>query len=1151
MSMTTNDAAGRWVQRDGDTFYRIADFEGLTPFFLSVPSDTDLWMFITSGGGLTAGRVDASGSLFPYLTVDQLHDAHHHTGPVTLIRLEGEDGLAVIWEPFVADNSTNPAVNRNLYKNVTGNRIVFEEINRELGLAFSYQWSASSQFGWVRTARLENLGTEAQRVDLLDGLRNVLPHGAPLAVYQQASTLVDAYKRTDVDPDTGLGLFSLTAGITDRAEAREVLTANTVWCCGLDQPKTHLNLQAIQGFRAQRVLAEDRESLGGRGNYLVTSTVDLEPGQFSRWHLVADVGLDHLQIARLRQLLGSASDLAQTVEASLEHSQRQLERLIASADGQQYSARTSSSAHHFANVLYNCMRGGVFHDNDHVPVADFQDFLEVRNPQVARLFAPLLEGLPQTLTITQVRALAEKLDTPDAHRLCLEYLPLHFGRRHGDPSRPWNQFAIRVRDAQGQPALDYQGNWRDIFQNWEALATAFPEFLPHFTAKFLNASTIDGFNPYRISREGVDWESEEADDPWSNIGYWGDHQIIYLLKLLESWQAHDPGAMATMLDREVFSYAEVPYRLKSFPEILANPAETIVFDHQLDRLISGRVATQGSDGRLLRNADGHIRHANLLEKLLVPALSKLSNLVPGAGIWMNTQRPEWNDANNALAAGGVSVVTLCYLRRYLTFLVDLLDRLDDQPLSVAGEVVTWFEELDVLLERETPLLDQAEVSPKDRLRLMTALGTAFSRYREAVYHDGFSGHRKLSTQWVETFCRRALRFVDHSIEANRRHDSLFHTYNLLEVGTKAGGVTIKRLPVMLEGQVAALSSGLVDPDEALVLLEALYQSPLYTADRHSFLLYPTRQLPSFLDKNLVPAERAEAIPLLRSMLDRGQGDILAHDDLGACRFHPSLQNARDLEEVLDRLEESDPEVAADRSAVVALFTHVFRHDSYTGRSGYMYGYEGIGCIYWHMVAKLLLAVQEITQQALCTGAPESTREGLARMYLRIRSGLGYEKSASAYGAFPTDPYSHTPGDGGARQPGMTGQVKEEILTRRGELGLKVVDGSLGFAPYLLEKAEFSTEPGAFTCWDLWGKSHTFPVAEGMMAFTCCQVPILYRRTTGKGKIEVDLTSGTTRQITGLDLGPDLSRDLFCRRGTVAQIRVDVPENMLRSAWKSP
>ena len=34
---------------------------------------------------------------------------------------------------------------------------------------------------------------------------------------------------------------------------------------------------------------------------------------------------------------------------------------------------------------------------------------------------------------------------------------------------------------------------------------------------------------------------------------------------------------------------------------------------------------------------------------------------------MNTQRPEWNDANNALVGNGVSMVTFYYLRRFLVY----------------------------------------------------------------------------------------------------------------------------------------------------------------------------------------------------------------------------------------------------------------------------------------------------------------------------------------------------------------------------------------------------------------------------------------------------------------------------------------------------
>ena len=58
----------------------------------------------------------------------------------------------------------------------------------------------------------------------------------------------------------------------------------------------------------------------------------------------------------------------------------------------------------------------------------------------------------------------------DLERLGYEYLPLTFSRRHGDPSRPWNRFDIQVKDEDGRELLGYQGNWRDIFQNWEALS---------------------------------------------------------------------------------------------------------------------------------------------------------------------------------------------------------------------------------------------------------------------------------------------------------------------------------------------------------------------------------------------------------------------------------------------------------------------------------------------------------------------------------------------------------------------------------------------------------------------------------------------------------------------------------------------------------
>ncbi|MEN8008089.1 MAG: hypothetical protein ABFS42_13800 [Candidatus Krumholzibacteriota bacterium] len=1136
--------AGAFVVMDGEVHYRISSYHRMAPFLMSLASDTDLWMFIASGGGLTAGRVDADGSLFPYRTVDQLHNAHHHTGPVTLINIEQGNDTSLLWEPFSDTTAENPGTERNLFKNTTGSRLVFEEINHNLGLVFRYCWSGSDEFGWVRSATLENRSNSPVRANLLDGLRNVLPHGAPLSLYQQSSNLVDAYKKSEVDQETGLGIFSLTTGIIDRAEALEVLRANTVWCCGLEGFRVHLSLEAVDAFRNGRVLSEESVRNGARGNYLVSAGLDLEPGTSSQWHLVGDTGRDHIQISHLRGRILTEISLDDRITESLRLAGDNLRRNVAGADGIQLSGSPESWSHHFSNVLFNNMRGGVFTRNHDVPVADFADFLDLRNGYVADRHRHLLAGLPTVMTIQELRQTAGKTGDPDFERLSHEYLPLHFGRRHGDPSRPWNRFSIRVRDRKGERALNYEGNWRDIFQNWEALGRSFPGFLPSIIAKFVNASTVDGFNPYRITREGVDWETVSAEDPWSNIGYWGDHQIIYLLKLLEALHSHDPAVLGTMLGTEMFSYADVPYIIKSYAEILRNPRATIEFDHTRAARIEERVAGRGTDGKLLADGNGSIHHANLFEKLLVPALSKLSNLIPDAGIWMNTQRPEWNDANNALGGGGVSVVTLCYLRRYLAFLANLLEEAADPELPVSTEVADWFGQIESILENEKGLLAARRLAARDRKRLMDLLGGAFSAYRETVYAHGFSGKTSVEVRRVARLCRTALEFIDQGIAANRRQDGLFHTYNLLDIADDENRVEVVHLQEMLEGQVAILSSGMLEPDEALEVLEQLYASAMYRPDQRSFMLYPERELPGFLAKNRIPESQVEAIPLLQDLMAAKDVSLVARDADGVCRFHGDFRSGDDLAAVLEDLgsrKEWSEAVARDRTAVLDLFEDVFRHRAYTGRSGAMYGYEGLGCIYWHMVAKLLLAVQENVLRAEREGVAPAVQEGLARMYFRVRSGIGYQKTVAEYGAFPTDPYSHTPSGGGAKQPGMTGQVKEEILTRFGELGIRIQDGAVRFQPVLLGSGEFLKGPEEFNYFDVEGVARSITLSRGNLAFTLCQVPVVYEKTTGKGWIQVTLADGSTSEHTGNLLDARLSAELFARSGGIHLIKVGLPE----------
>ena len=1144
---STESPSGRFVDRDGECYYRISAYHRLSPFHMTLASDTDLWMFVTSGGGLTAGRVDAQGSVFPYETVDKLHDARHYTGPITRVRLLRDGQPSILWRPFDDRSPDEFSLHRNLYKNAIGNRLVFEEIHPGIGLVYRYRWAACDEFGWVRTATLENNGSSKVRIELLDGLRNILPYGAHHSMYQHSSVLVDAYKKSEVNPDSGFATYSLTAGIVDRPEAAEVLRANTVWRHGLDRFQVHLSDEVIASFRRREIVPEETVRNGCRGNYILTGSLDLEPGAAETWHLAVDAGRSQVQINGLRERIGRGSAIGREIEEGIRKAGENLRRNVASADGLQLTERTGTAVHHFANVLFNNMRGGVFARNHEVPVDDLADFFHSRNREVADKNAPLLRSLPDGISFAELLRQSTKTGDPNVERLCHEYLPIHFGRRHGDPSRPWNHFSIRVRNRDGSRSLRYEGNWRDIFQNWEALCGSFPEFLPGVIAKFVNASTVDGFNPYRITREGVDWETANPDDPWAHIGYWGDHQIIYLLKFLEAAARCSPETLESLFGREIFCYADVPYRIRSYEEILRDSRVTIDYDEKLARRIDERVRTMGADGKLLPGADGAVYHVNLLEKLLVPVLSKLSNFVPDGGIWMNTQRPEWNDANNALVGDGLSVVTVGYLRRYVAFLEKILARTTAKSASFSTEVATWVRQVGSVLEREQSRIDGKDITDGDRKRIMDGLGVAFSEYRRTVYKGGFSGKTDLPLRDIVKLLRTARFFLDKAIRANRRGDGLYHSYNLLALSRDKSKAGIRRLPVMLEGQVAVLSSGLPDPQEAVGMLEKMFRSPLYRPDQNSFLLYPERQLPGFLEKNRVPEEAVQSIPLLRDLLERGDETILARDCEGTYRFHGDFRNAGDVEEALDsfamRNDWAKP-AARDREKVVELFEEVFHHRSYTGRSGTMYAYEGLGCIYWHMVAKLLLAVQEICCRAEEESAPESIREALSIMYYRVRGGLGFEKSVSEYGAFPTDPYSHTPPRGGAKQPGMTGQVKEEILTRLGELGVRVEMGSIQFHPFLLRPDEFLERPSVFEYFDIQGNPGTIELAADSLAFTFCQIPVIYERVEGQGSIRVRFEGGSCEEFPGNRIDRKLSRIVLARRGGIREIRVQIPASVL-------
>lgn len=1137
----TLEVKGELVTIIGETYYKISNSDKMRPFFMSLVSNSNHWLFISSNGALTAGRKDANNALFPYYTDDKITESLETTGSKTIVQVH-KDGKTFLWEPFSNRYQGVYATKRNLYKNSYGNKVLFEEINEDLGLTFRYQWNTSDQFGFVRKANIINNTNEKVEATILDGIQNILPYGLDSVFQNATSNLIDAYKKCELEADTGIGIFALSAIIVDRAEPSEALKANTVWSTGIENPTHLISALQLDDFRNGKTLTQEEDIRAEKGAYFISKDLSLNPEEEKSWMFVANVNQTISAINDISEKIKSNSNLKELIQQDIDAGTRSLIELVGASDGIQLTDDTLRDTRHFANTLFNIMRGGIFDDNYNIEKQDFVKYIAKANTKVSKSKEDILNNLPEIFNVDYIKNIADKDEDSNFKRLCYEYLPLKFSRRHGDPSRPWNKFSINTRsEVDGSKILDYQGNWRDIFQNWETLAHSYPAFMEGMIHKFFNATTFEGYNPYRVTKDGFDWETIEADDPWSYIGYWGDHQIIYLLKFLEFIEKHHPNKLASNFTQDVFVYANVPYKIKSYQDTLKNPKDTIDFDYDLDEKINKIKDRLGADGALLRDQNYFIHKVNLVEKLLATVLAKISNFIPEGGIWLNTQRPEWNDANNALVGNGVSMVTLYYLRRFIKFFEAIVENVSEAKYDLSIELKTFFEAVVNTLNANRSVLS-GKVSDKDRKTILDGLGTAGSEYRLQIYEAGFLGDKaSISKDDLLEFFKELNDYLDHTIKANKRSDNLYHAYNLMTVENDTE-VSISYLSEMLEGQVAVLSSGYLEPKEALSLLDGLKASALFRHDQYSYILYPNKELSRFVDKNIVPAKSVANSKLLTQLISDNNTQIIEKDVTGQYHFNGNFNNADSLKAALNELPKGKYEalIEAEKQLLLDIFEEMFDHKSFTGRSGTFYGYEGLGSIYWHMVSKLLLAVQENCLLAVARNESEETIGRLLEHYYEINEGIGVHKSPKLYGAFPTDPYSHTPGGKGAQQPGMTGQVKEDVLCRFGELGVFVTEGSLYFNPRLLRKEEFLSEPKEFVYTAIDKTKKTIQLLKGSLCFTYCQVPIIYQ-LQDKNSLEVKFNDGSVLSFNELKLDKNISAKIFNRAGEVNQIIVSVKE----------
>ena len=326
---------GEFVTVQGEMYYRIENYDAMRPFFMSIVSGSNHWLFISSTGGLTAGRVSAEQALFPYYTEDKLSENCENTGAKTILRVTRGERTS-LWEPFSSRHQGSYHLQRNLYKNIPGTAVIFEEINHDLGLTYRYAWRTSDEYGFIKTSWLINAKDQSCRVELLDGIQNLLPAQITSSTQTIFSPLLDAYKRSELDPETGLAIFALNSTLTDLAEPSESLLATTVMQIGLEPSGYLLSSAQLDCFRMGGKLSLETEIRGQRCAYFVQASLELIPGHEHIWYLVADVSQDGERSSSGRtSCAGSVPSFHPALRVILLSNTASLEKIVMAADGWQ------------------------------------------------------------------------------------------------------------------------------------------------------------------------------------------------------------------------------------------------------------------------------------------------------------------------------------------------------------------------------------------------------------------------------------------------------------------------------------------------------------------------------------------------------------------------------------------------------------------------------------------------------------------------------------------------------------------------------------------------------------------------------------------------------------------------------------------------
>jgi len=812
---------------DADGQFFIEQYNDKAPFASFLPGiagrqGRPAWVFYVNRGQAIAsfGVRNKDGAFLEFFPADKAYQLTPSRGFRTFLKFS-DDTKTVHYEPF--QRGAGEDVRQRLI--LTPHEVGVEEIHPRLGLTIRadvFTIAQSSVAGLIRRVEITNTSTKTRRLEIVDGLPQVLPYAMNQWIVKFMSRTSEAFMRVEGLQDNW-PLYRLKVWPTDSPQVEPVIA-------------THFFVGFLDGERTQAIV--DAEKVFGLA------------GDFSRAErFFSDTPLD-----LSRQVIGNQTPSAfQTLTLTLAPGERRVFHGV-------YGHVTSTAPlEAFAEEVRQI---GYF---EHQRALNRQLIAGIRERAFTSTALPLFDAHVQQCYLDNGLRGGFPQTVPGGAHLYL------FGRKHGDLERDYNDFLL-----QDTPYSEGNGDFRDVLQNRRLDVFFDPALGAKNIHYFFNLIQADGYNPCSLrnsrfivedgqnlgrrfddipalnallarefkyaelsqcleTREDAETlittildQAQEIEDAEFDRGYWSDHWS-YLVDLLISHQAIYPDQMHDLLTTEDYSffdtshyvqtrakkYVMTPNGLRQYGAVQCNAEKQALIDSRSQR----RHQARDRQGR------GDIVKTTLLGKILTLVCNKLATLDPqGVGIEMEADRPGWCDALNGLPGllGSSSNETL-ELKRLVDFSLQALATLEGE-CSLALELAEFLFALQALLQQ--PALN-AYTFWRDS-------GALKEHYRQRVFM-GFDGARRtLSIDGIRGFLELVSAHLQQAIDQAFTAEGHLVTYFSYDAETVRdlgdGQLEVlrfkqKKWPLFLEGYVHALR--ISTPSQARELYQAVRKSPLY------------------------------------------------------------------------------------------------------------------------------------------------------------------------------------------------------------------------------------------------------------------------------------------------------------------------------------